>query len=94
MWTQAHSAVLDGWFDKRPALLERAAQMLPFKCLVDSKGTALPRLLSKSGMIVCHKVKPFATTAELSLDHAPEMKGQLGCICNRAAITYIFFSPD
>lgn len=65
-----------------------AAQMLPFKCLVDS---TLPLLLSKSGVIVCHKVRPFASTTALSLDHAPEMKGQLGYIWNRAAITYIFF---
>ncbi len=70
---------------QRPALLELAAQMLPFKYLVDFKGATLPPLLSKSGVIVCHKVTPFASTA----DHAPEMKGHLGYIWNRIAVTYI-----
>ncbi len=58
--------------------------MLPFKYLVDFKGTTLPLLLSGSGMIVCHKVSPFASTT----DHASEMKGHLGCIWNRTAVTY------
>lgn len=72
---------------QRPALLEPAAQMCPFKCLVDFKGAALPLHLSKSGMMVCHKVSPFAPTTALSLDHAPEMKGHLGYIWNRSVVT-------
>lgn len=63
--------------------------MLPFKYLVDFKGATLPLLLSKCGMMVCHKVSPFASAAALSLDHAPEMKGHLGHIWSRAVVTWI-----
>lgn len=86
-----HLAILDGWFDKGQHF-ELAAQMLPFKYSLDSEGATPPLRLSKSGMIVCHKVSPFASTTALSLDHAPEMKRHLGYIWNRAAITFIFCS--
>lgn len=62
---------------QRPALLDLAAQMLPFKYSVDFKSTNL----AWSCESICHCV--------LSLDHVPEMKGHLDYIWNRTAIAFI-----
>lgn len=60
--TWVHLAILDGWFDKGQPLLKLAAQIFPFRYLVDFKGTRLALLLSKSGVTVCRKVS-------ICLDH-------------------------
>lgn len=91
-WPSVHLAVLDGWFDKGQhfsSLLHKCSHLSFFLTVKAQHPSLLP---SKSDVIVCHTVSPFASTAALLLDHVPEMKRHKGLIWNRAAITYTLCS--
>lgn len=91
-WPSVHLAVLDGWFDKGQhfsSLLHKCSHLSFFLTLKARRPSLLP---SKSDVIVCHTVSPFASTAALLLDHVPQLKRHYGFIWNRAAITYTLCS--